>query len=341
MSLTEFIKAMPKVELHVHLQGGTQPETWLELAQRNGVSLPVDTIEAMREWFVFRDFPHFIEIYMAVCGTVLSADDIEFIARRFLAGQAEQNIQYTEITFTPHLHRKIANIDGQAQLAALYRARKWAQDTHDVDCGFIIDISRNVTAEEGLWTADLAISGMHDGVVALGLGGPEVGHPPEKHAISFEKAHKAGLACILHAGETEGPASIWGAIKQGSVRIGHGVRCIEDPELMAYLRETQIPLEVSPTSNVCLGVFPSIEQHPLPKLMADGLYVTLNSDDPPMFNTSLTHEYEVAAEVFGMDVDTLTGLVLNGVRASRLSETKKAEMEARFKREFDRLKAAI
>ncbi|MEP6984891.1 MAG: adenosine deaminase [Chloroflexota bacterium] len=337
MSLTDFIKDMPKVELHVHLQGATQPETWLELAERNEVKLPADTIEGMRDWFVFKDFPHFIQIYMAVCGTIRTAADVEFMARRFLAGQAEQNIQYTEITYTPHLHYRIAKLDGRTQLDALNRARKWAKDTHDIDCGFILDISRNVTPEEGLWTTDLAISGMNEGVVALGLGGPEVGHPPEKHAISFQKAHAAGLACILHAGETEGPASIWGAIKQGTVRIGHGVRCIEDPKLMAYLREKQIPLEVCPTSNVCLKVFPTMEQHPLPKLIAEGLCVTLNSDDPPMFNTSLTNEYLTAARVFGMDVDVLTGLVINGVRASRLSDAQKSEMEAKFKREFDRL----
>ncbi|MBA3874008.1 MAG: adenosine deaminase [Anaerolineae bacterium] len=335
--MTDFIKDMPKVELHVHLQGATQPETWLELAERNEVKLPADTIEGMRDWFVFKDFPHFIQIYMAVCGTIRTAADVEFMARRFLAGQAEQNIQYTEITYTPHLHYKIAGLDARTQLDALNKARKWAKDTHDIDSGFILDISRNVTPEEGLWTTNMAIMGMNEGVVALGLGGPEVGHPPEKHAISFQKAHAAGLACILHAGETEGPASIWGAIKQGTVRIGHGVRCIEDPKLMAYLREKQIPLEVCPTSNVCLKVFPTMEQHPLPKLIAEGLYVTLNSDDPPMFNTSLTNEYLTAARVFGMDVDVLTGLVINGVRASRLSDAQKSEMEAKFKREFDRL----
>ncbi len=341
MSLNDFLVAMPKVELHVHLQGATQPETWLELARRNDVKLPADTIEGMREWFVFKDFPHFIEIYMAVCATIRSADDIEYMAREFLKGQAAQNIRYTEITYTPHLHYKIAGFDGRTQLDALNRARKWAEESLGIKCGFILDISRNVTAEQGLWTADIAIEGMSEGVVALGLGGPEVGHPPEKHAISFKKAHDAGLICILHAGETEGPASIWGAIKQGSVRIGHGVRCIEDPKLVDYLRETQIPLEVNPTSNICLGVYPRIEEHPLPKLIADGLYVTLNSDDPPMFNTTLTNEYITAAQVFGMDVDALTGLVINSVRASRLADAEKQIMETAFKQEFEKLKSQI
>ncbi|MEZ4672164.1 MAG: adenosine deaminase [Anaerolineae bacterium] len=338
MSLTDFITAMPKVELHVHLQGGTQPETWLELARRNNIPLPADTVEGLREWFAFKDFPHFIEVYMKVCGTVRSADDVEWMAREFLAGQAAQNIRYTEITYTPHLHYKFGGVAGADQLAALQRARRWAQETLHIDCGYILDISRNVTPEEGLWTADLAISGMHDGVVALGLGGPEVGHPPEKHAISFQRAHDAGLACILHAGETEGPASIWGAIKQGSLRLGHGVRCLEDPALVDYLREHQIPLEVCPTSNICLGVFPRIEDHPLPRLIAAGLYVTLNSDDPPMFNTTLTGEYLTAARVFGMDANALTKLVLYGLRAGRLPDAAKAQMEADFVAEFEKLK---
>ena len=339
MTLTDFITAMPKVELHVHLQGGTQPETWLELARRNHVQLPADSVDGLREWFAFKDFPHFIQVYMKVCETVRTAEDVEWMAREFLAGQAAQNIHYTEITYTPHLHYRIAGLDGRTQLDALLRARKWAQATHYIDCGYILDISRNVTPEEGLWTTDLAISGMNEGVVALGLGGPEVGHPPEKHAISFQKAHEAGLACILHAGETEGPASMWGAIQQGSVRLGHGVRCLEDPALVAYLRQHQIPLEVCPTSNVCLGVFSRIEDHPLPRLIEKGLYVTLNSDDPPMFNTTLTDEYLTAARVFGMDVNALTGLVLNGVRAAMLPADKKVQMETAFVAEFERLKA--
>lgn len=337
MTLTAFITAMPKVELHVHLQGATQPETWLELARRNHVQLPADSVEGLQKWFEFKDFPHFIQVYMKVCETVRTADDVEWMAREFLAGQAAQNIQYTEITYTPHLHYRIAGLDGRTQLDALLRARKWAKATHNIDCGFILDISRNVTPQEGLWTTDLAISGMYEGVVALGLGGPEVGHPPEKHTISFQKAHDAGLPCILHAGETQGPTSIWGAIKQGSVRIGHGVRCLEDPALVDYLRQRQIPLEVCPTSNICLGVFPRIEDHPLPRLMAEGLYVTLNSDDPPMFNTSLTDEYLTVARVFGMDAEALTGLVLNGVRASRLPDEAKGRMEAEFVAEFERL----
>lgn len=337
MTLTDFIRAMPKVELHVHLQGATQPETWLELARRNAIQLPADTVEGMREWFIFTDFPHFVQVYMKICECIRTPDDIEWMTREFLAGQAAQNIRYTEFTYTPHIHYALAGIRGRDQLEALNRGRKWAEAELGVHSGIILDISRNVSPDEGLWTVDLAISGMSDGVVALGLGGPEVGHPPDKHAISFQRAREAGLPCILHAGETVGPTSIWGALEQGSVRLGHGVRCIEDQSLVDYLREKQIPLEVCPTSNICLGVFLRFEDHPLPRLMDDGLYVTLNSDDPPMFNTTLTDEYLKCVDVFGMGVDAVTSLVLNGVRASRLPQKEKKRMEAAFKQEFESL----
>jgi len=341
MTFTEFIRAMPKVELHVHLQGATQPETWLELARRNHITLPADDLAGMHEWFKFTDFPHFLKVYIKVCECIRTPEDVEWLTREFLAGQARQNIRYTEFTYTPHIHYKLAGLQGDQQLAALNRGRAWAQAELGVESGIILDISRNVTPEEGLWTADLAISGRHDGVVALGLGGPEVGHPPEKHAISFAKAHAAGLRCVLHAGETEGAASIWGALHQGSLRIGHGVRCFEDPALVDYLREKQIPLEVSPTSNICLNVFPRMEDHPLPKLIEAGLYVTLNSDDPPMFNTTLTDEFLTVARVFNFDTDTLTTLVMKALRASFLPAERKATLEAEFVRDFAQLKQTL
>src|SRR5262249_32669473 len=147
----------------------------------------------------------------------------------------------------------------------------------------------------------------------------EAGHPPELFKEAFELARSAGLAAVPHAGEIAGAASIWGALEVlHAQRIGHGVRCLEDARLVEYLRSHQIPLEVCPTSNVCLGVAPSLAEHPLPHLLAEGLYVTLNSDDPPMFNTTLTNEYQRAAETLGFNAESLETLALNAVRASLL-----------------------
>lgn len=337
--LTGFIQDMPKVELHVHLEGATQPETLLRLARQHGVALPADTVDGLRQWFTFRDFPHFVDIYLKISACIRTEDDIELLAREFLAGQAAQNIRYTEFTYTPYTHYYQKGLTGAAQLAALNRARAWAEREYGVTSGVIFDIAREVSPEAGLWTAEAAIAGMDDGVIALGLGGGEAGHPPEKHAVSFERARRAGLACILHAGETVGPASIWGALAQGTVRIGHGVRCLEDPALVDELRARQIPLEVCPTSNVCLGVFPSLAEHPIPRLVEAGLYVTLNSDDPPMFNTTLTDEWQRCAAQFGWQPDMIEQLTLNAVRAARLPAATRAQMEAEFRAAFGRLRA--
>jgi adenosine deaminase len=203
----------------------------------------------------------------------------------------------------------------------------------------VIDIPRSISADDGLLVADWAIEGMGDGVIALGLGGPEVGNPPEKFTAAFERARAAGLPSVPHAGETVGPESIWGALRSlGAARIGHGVRCIEDSSLMAELRERQIPLEVCPTSNVCLGVATSIAAHSLPRLIEAGLYVTLNSDDPPMFNTSLSGEYLATAQAYGWGADELEQLDLNAVRAALLPEAQRSKLEATFKAEFARLR---
>lgn len=341
MSLTDFIRAIPKVELHVHLEGSIRPATLLKLARRHNISLPADSVDGLRAWYTFVDFPHFIEVYLAISNCLRTPDDIELIAREFLTGQAEQRILYSEVTFTPFTHYRngIAFAD---QLAAINRARAWAEAKLGVTMGLTLDISREVSPEDGAITAGWAIEHMGDGVTALGLGGPEVGNPPEKFAAVFERARAAGLPAVPHAGETEGPASIWGALRAlHAVRIGHGVRCLEDPALVAELRARQTPLEVCPTSNICLGVAPSFEAHPLPRLIAAGLYVTLNSDDPPMFNTTLTDEYLKSAVAFGFGPAELERLVINAVRVTLLPEDKRAALEARVTAEFETLRAQI
>ena len=340
MSLESYIAAMPKVELHVHLEGAIRPETLLELARRNDVPLPADTVAGLHKWYSFTDFPHFVEIYVAISACLRTPDDIELIAREFLAGQAAQNIRYSEVTYTAFTHYAHKNIAFRDQLAAINRARAWAAAELGVTMRLIIDISREQPTESGRQVADWAIDAIGDGVVALGLGGPEVGNPPEKFQAAFDRARAAGLPSVPHAGETVGAASIWGALRAlGAVRIGHGVRCLEDPALVEELRARQIPLEVCPTSNVCLGVAPSMAEHPLPRLLAAGLYVTLNSDDPSMFNTTLNGEYLAAVSTFQLNVDDLERLALNAVRAALLPAADRTALEAEFVAEFARLRA--
>jgi adenosine deaminase len=333
---------MPKVELHVHLEGSVRPETLLTLARRNGVALPADTVEGVRQWYTFTGFPHFVNVYLTISDCMKTLDDIELVAREFLIGQAAQNIVHSEVTFTPFTHTQRKGLPIDAQIEAINRARAWGETELGVSMCLITDIAREVSPEDGLHTADAAIRLHRRGVDALGLGGYEVGNPPEKHAAAFERAHHAGVPCILHAGETEGPASIRGALRIGySQRIGHGVRCLEDAALMDELRDKQIPLEVCPSSNVCLGVFPRMTDHPLLRLIEAGLYVTLNSDDPPMFNTTLTDEYRIAAHTFGLDAAALQRLSLNALRASLLPAERKAAMETQFTDSFAALTAAL
>ncbi|MEO8612964.1 MAG: adenosine deaminase [Chloroflexota bacterium] len=331
MSLSEFIREMPKVELHVHLQGATQPETWLELAKRNNVPLPADTVEGIREWFTFTDFRHFIDTYIQVVKTLVTPEDLELMTREFLKNQAAQHIVYSEVTYTPRLSTiRDAGINRE-QLAAINRARAWAEAEFGVIMGLVIDIPREVTAEDAEFYADWAINGYGNGVVAFGIGGYEPGNLPEKYAKTFARVYEAGIPCVPHAGETVGPESIWNALEVcHPVRIGHGVRCIEDAKLVDLLREKQIPLEVSPTSNICLKVYPTLAQHSLPRLIDSGLCVTINSDDPPMFNTTLTNEYAVCAETFGWGTDDIERLSLNALRASFLPEARKTELEKNF-----------
>jgi adenosine deaminase len=343
-SLNDFIRRMPKVELHVHLEGSIRPETLIELASRNGVALPADTVEGLRRWYRFTDFKHFIEIYLTISSCLCGPQDIELIARDFLRNQAAQNVRYSEVTFTPYTHFSTnRRIPFDEQLDALTRAREWAARELKAHCGWVFDIARNQRpVEHSLTVAEWAVSGKENGVVALGLGGLEAGNPPEWFEEAFNCARAAGLASVPHAGEIAGAESVRGAVETlQAQRIGHGVRCLEDPQLVAALRERQIPLEVCPTSNVCLDVAPSIAEHPLPRLLAEGLYVTINSDDPPMFNTTLTGEYLRVAETFGFDAEAIEQLALNAVRASLLPEAARSKMEAEFRREFANLRSEL
>jgi adenosine deaminase len=329
--LADAIRRMPKVELHVHLEGAIQPETLLRLARRNAVELPAQDIDGLRRWYTFTDFAHFVDIYRITSSCLRSPEDIELIAREFLAGQAAQNIRYSEVTYTAHSHfrRGLAFAD---QMEALARARQWAQETLGVSMGLVIDISRDQPAETGVTVAEWVIRGRETarwGIVALGLGGPELDNPPEKFQSAFDLAWRAGVPCVPHAGETQGPASIWGALNRlHAVRIGHGVRCLEDPALLAELRARQIPLEVCPTSNICLKVADDFQRHPLPRLLAEGLYVTLNSDDPAMFNTSLTEEFLHSAAAFSLGADQIQALTRQAALASLLPPEPKAALLA-------------
>lgn len=326
-ALESFIRALPKVELHVHLEGSIQPKTLLALAARHGVSLPAATEPDLRTWYTFSSFENFVTVYLTISDCIRTPDDIEFLAREFLSEQAAQHILHTDVTYTAYTHYRFRGIPVMEQLQALNRARTWAEHQLGVTMAIILDIPRTIPVEDGEMIAAWAVEGQAYGVAALGLGGIEKGNPPQKYQRAFEYAHAVGLPCIPHAGETDGPQSIWDALRVTiPSRIGHGVRCLEDPSVVDELRRRQTLLEVCPTSNVCLGVVPSFAAHPLPRLLAEGLQVTLNSDDPPMFGTTLTDEYLLSAAHFGLGREEITQLVRTAIDGALLDPARKATL---------------
>jgi adenosine deaminase len=340
LSIETYLRAIPKAELHVHLEGSILPDTLLTLARRNGVSLPADTVEGLREWFRFRDFLHFVEIYVTITRCLRTAEDYELIAHEFGAEMARQNVRYAEATFTPGTHDALG-VPFEVYFAGLTRGRERARAEFGVEMVWIFDIVRDNPdprhAEYTLWAA---LEGKNDGVVALGLGGYEAAAAPDGFAPWFERAREDGLHTIPHAGETGGPESVWASIhKLGAERLGHGVRSIEDPTLVEYLVESGIPLEVCPTSNIRLGLYDSIESHPMRRLHEAGVAVTINSDDPPLFNTTLNDEVLLLYTDFGFDLDTIDEIKLNGVRYSCLPPERKAAMLGQFQAEMAKLRA--
>lgn len=339
MTLHGFIDAMPKVELHVHLEGTLRPATLFDLAHRHGIALPVSSVDELQSWYTFRDFDHFIEIFTAGCQCLRTADDFARLVYEYGETMARQQIRYAEVTWTPFTHVDRVLSFGEL-LGAVNRGREQARQAFGVEMRWIPDIVRcNPETADTVtdWlTSPEALAG---GVIGIGLGGPEQGFPPEPFAGAFRRAVAAGLHSNPHAGETVGPVSVWGAIRAlNAERLGHGVQAIDDPALVAYLAGHRIPLEVNPTSNLCLGVYPSYQAHPLRRLVEAGVCVTINTDDPALFNTTLNDEYRHAVQDCDLSVDQLVELALNGVQASYLPEAAKVQMLDTFRQEIDQLR---
>ena len=338
MNLHAFAREIPKVELHVHLEGAIRPSTLLQLARHNGAQLPAHDVQGLRDFYRFRDFPHFIEVYVTITRCLRTREDYRLIAYEFGSDCARQNIRYAEVTFSIATNVKYAGLPWQEILEGLNAGREQARAEFGVDWGWVFDIVRDLPETQDQ-VVEIALAAREQGVVALGLGGKEVGFPAELFERSFERARRAGLPRVPHAGEIAGPESIWSALRYlHADRLGHGVRCIEDPALVAYLREHQVPLEVCPTSNIRLGVYPDYAAHPLRRLWDQGLLVTVNSDDPPLFGTDLNREYQVLVDHFGFNAAELEQVSLNALGASFLPEAQKARLEDEFRSEFARLR---
>ena len=343
--LDTFIRRMPKAEIHLHLEGSVRPATLLELARRNGVDPPAADEAALREYFRFRDFPHFIEVYIAVCNCLRTPDDFVTIVREVGEDAAAQNIRYLEIHFNPETNVRKRGLDFHEMLAGMNEGRAEARERWGVEMRWIADGVRDseTSPRSVTRTVDWIIPlSRDDGVVALGLGGNEVGHPPAPFAADFARVRDAGLHTVAHAGETTGAETIRDTLDLLHVeRIGHGVRAVDDAELVARLAREGVPLELCPTSNLCTGVVGSFAEHPFRSLDEAGVVVTVNSDDPPLFGTTLTDEFRVLARDWGYDADGLQRIALNAVDAAFLSDQERANMRSSFETEFASLRQEL
>jgi aminodeoxyfutalosine deaminase len=292
------LHSLPKAELHLHLEGSIEEETLSELA-------PGCDLARYR----FADFAGFIESFKWVTGYLRSPGDYALITRRLLASLERQNVRYAEITLSAGvvLWRK-------QDFAAIYEAVRGAVAESSVTVFWILDAIRHFGPEPAMEVARLAAERVDDGVVAFGIGGDEARGPAEWFRDVFVFAKTRGLRLTAHAGETCGPESVWRALEIGAERIGHGISSVQDPALLQHLRDRDIPLEICISSNVATGAVPSLAAHPIRRIYDAGVPIVLNSDDPAMFGTTLTHEYEVARDQFGFSDRELEAFAENSFR---------------------------
>jgi adenosine deaminase len=322
MGETSMLSAYPKVELHVHLEGSVNARTLVELAQagRTPHALPTLDPDALREQLICRDFQAFLGVWDWLRDLWLAPENLFVMVRSYLERAAAQNVTYVEFRFNAAGPAR-RGLPLWAGLEATAAARREAFENWGIRSGLLIGHSRH-RPEEGVSTAMVAIEAAEKGLACgIDLSGDETRFPVSYFRDAFTRARSAGLRITVHAGEWAGPESVWGAIRQlYAERIGHGVRSQEDPELIRFLREEAITLEICPTSNICTGVFGALAEHPLRRYYEEGLKVTVSSDDPPLFGTDIEREYALLESAFGFTPEEIAEVTLNGVEAAFVSE---------------------
>ena len=315
--------SIPKVELHLHLEGAIPYDTLWQLVQKYGGDPSVPNPEALQRRFEYKDFPHFIEAWVWKNQFLREYEDFTFIAEHIARDLALQNIQYTEAFYSPSDFTR-HGLKPQELTAAI---RKGLSRVSEIEIFLIVDFVRDFGPEKAAITLKEINEVKELGVIGIGIGGSEHAFPPELFEGIYEEARRLGFHTTAHAGEAAGAESIWGAIRNLHVeRIGHGTRAYEDEGLLDFLAKHQIPLEMCPLSNLCTGVVSKIEEHPIRRYFEKGIMVTINTDDPKMFDNSLAQEYEVLEKTLGFSPREIQSLMVNAVQASWLPEQKKKRM---------------
>ena len=328
MAVSEgFIAGLPKAELHVHHVGSVSQRVVAELAARHPGTVPSDPDE-LAQFFVFADFTHFIQNYLAVVDLIKTAEDVRLITYEVAADLAEQNISYAELTVTPYISIT-EELPAEAFLEAIEDARLAASRDHGLELRWIFDIPADFGLPAAELTASVALDHDVPGLVGFGLGGSEHGFPRSMFRDQFDRARAAGLRSVPHAGETTGPECVWDAlISLGAERIEHGIAAIGDQRLLEHLVEHTIALDLCLTSNVALRVVPDLDHHPIRELVAADVTVTINTDDPPMVGTDLNTEYAIAARLLDLDERGVTELAMTAADAAFASSETKTALRA-------------
>ncbi|MFC4260681.1 adenosine deaminase [Marinobacter lacisalsi] len=324
-----FLKNLPKAELHLHIEGSLEPELMFRLAGRNDVALPYDSVEQVRAAYDFSDLPSFLNLYYQGMAVLLTREDFHDLAMDYFCRAASEGVVHVDLSFDPQAHLK-RGVSLDVQMEGLLGAMKEAESELDLSTALILSFLRDepvASAAEVLERAQPWLSQ----ISAVGLDSAEAGYPPGPFADVFRAARELGIPGVAHAGEEGPPDYIRSALDDLKViRVDHGVRCLEDPDLVRRLQEERIPLTVCPLSNVRLKVVEQMADHPLPRLLEEGLTLTINSDDPAYFGGGVLDNYRACQAAFGWGEDIFRQLARNALEAAFMTEDRRQTLLARL-----------
>lgn len=323
--MNKLIGALPKVELHIHIEGTLEPDLMFLLAKRNNMVLPYKNPEELHAAYQFTDLQSFLNLYYAGTNVLQTEEDFYDLTWTYMQKIQQQNVRHTEIFFDPQTHTA-RGIDIGVVIHGIHKALEEAKRQFNISSEMILCFLRDLPEEDALRTLERALT-YQDKFIAVGLDSAERAHPPRDFVAVFAKARAHGLLTVAHAGE-EGPAAyITEALELLKVsRIDHGVRCLEDMELVARLQKHQIPLTVCPLSNIKLCVFKTMKEHPIKKMLNMGLAVTINSDDPAYFSGYIEENYSAVADTFQLTNQELVQLARNSIQASFCTAQRKQQL---------------
>ncbi len=319
MNLQELIAQLPKAELHMHIEGSLEPELMLQLANRNGIALPYQSVEEIKQAYQFSNLQDFLDIYYQGAGVLVKEQDFYDLTMAYVKKCHQDNVVHTEIFFDPQTHTE-RNISFETVINGITRALADGETKFGITSHVIMCFLRHLSEEQALKTLEMSLP-FKQLIKGVGLDSSELGHPPEKFQRVFAEAINAGYEAVAHAGEEGDPSYIWGALDLLSVsRVDHGVRSIEDPKLVDRLVKEQIPLTVCPLSNLKLKVFNDLKDHCLKKLLDKGVVVTINSDDPAYFGGYVSQNYLETAEALELQAEDIKLIAKNSFKASFISD---------------------